>query len=89
MSLPLRRNGLALWRGHGFFPPRLTRAQHIQAYSRDDCPQPSRKILDAAPARTAEPQLGLLHGVLRLAERAEHSIGHRSQGTAVLLELLR
>jgi hypothetical protein len=40
----LRRNGLARWRGHGFFPPRLTRAQHIQAYSRDDCPQPSRKF---------------------------------------------
>ena len=36
----------------------------------------------------AEPQPGLLHGVVGLAERAEHPVGDRPQVAAVLLEAL-
>ena len=37
----------------------------------------------------AEPEPGLLHGVVRLAQRAEHPVGHRPQVGAVGLEPLR
>ena len=69
--------------------PRLARAQHVQAHPRDDRRQPSAQVLDAAGVGAAEPQPGFLHGVVRLAQRAEHPVGHRPQVGAVGLEPLR
>ena len=37
----------------------------------------------------AEAQPGLLDGVVGLAQRAEHPVGHRPQAGSVLLEALR
>ena len=39
--------------------------------------------------QAAEVEPGLLYGVVRLGERAEHPVGHRSQVAPVGLELLR
>src|SRR5215203_3684094 len=68
--------------------PRLARAQHVQAYPPDDRRQPSAQVLDAAGVRAAEPEPGFLDGVVGLADRAEHPVGHRPQVGAVLLEAL-
>ena len=50
--------------------------------------QPPR-LATAALSERREPDPGLLDGVLGLARRAQHPVGHRPQMAAVLLELLR
>jgi len=81
------------WLGHGRFQrllaPRVARAQHVEADPRDHRGQPSAQVLDAARAGAAEVEPGLLYGVVRLGERAEHAVGHRLQVAPVGLELLR
>ena len=69
--------------------PRVARAQHVQADARDDGRQPAAEVLDVARVGAAEPQPGLLDGVVGLAERAEHPVGHRPQVGPVRLEPLR
>jgi len=61
-------------------------AQHVQAHPRDDRGEPSAEVLGVAGASAADPQPGFLHGVVRLAQRAEHPVGHRPQLGPVLLE---
>ena len=69
--------------------PRAARAQHVQAHPGDDRRQPTAQVLDAAGVGAAQPQPGLLDGVLGLGQRAEHPVGHRPQMRAVRLELRR
>jgi nucleoside-diphosphate-sugar epimerase len=57
--------------------------------SADDGHQPAAEVRDLARVGAVEPQPGLLHRVVRLAHRAKHPIGHRTQPGSVLLELLR
>ena len=69
--------------------PGLARSQRVQRDSRNDRGQPPSQVLDAIGVGAAEPQPGFLNGVVGLAHRAEHPVGHRSQMAAVLLEPLR
>jgi hypothetical protein len=69
--------------------PRLARAQHVEAHSRDNRRQPSSQVLDAVRAGAAEVEPGLLHGVVRLAQGAEHPVGHHLQVGTLGLEALR
>ncbi len=55
---------------------------------RGDGGQPGAEVLDLARVGVAEPQPGVLDGVVSLAERAEHPVGHRAQVRSVLLELV-
>jgi hypothetical protein len=68
--------------------PGLAGPQHVQADPPDHGGQPGPQVIDGAGVAVAEPQPGLLHRVLRLADRAEHAVGDRLQMLAVLLELL-
>ena len=68
--------------------PRLARSEHVQRDARDHCRQPCSEVLDLAPIGAAEPYPGILHGVVGLAERPEHPVGHRAQMRPLLLELL-
>jgi hypothetical protein len=55
--------------GHaqGLLAPGPARAQHVQAHPTYDRRKPSAQVLDPAGVRAAEPQPGLLHGVVGLA----------------------
>ena len=55
----------------------------------DDRRQPAAEVVDGARVGAAEPQPRLLDGVVGLARRAEHPVGHRAQVGPVLLESLR
>src|SRR5690242_2385020 len=68
--------------------PGLAGPQHVEADPPDHGGQPCPQVIDGAGVAVAEPQPGLLHRVLRLADRAEHAVGDRLQVLAVLLELL-
>jgi hypothetical protein len=46
-----------------------------------------RRILDLARVGAADPQPGVLDGVVRFAERAEHPVGDRAEMRSLLLEL--
>ena len=48
--------------------------------------QPPRFSI-SSPVGAAQPQPRLLHGVVGLADRAEHPVGHRAQARAVFLKL--
>jgi hypothetical protein len=65
------------------------RAQHVQADPRDDRGEPRPQVLDVGVLGAAEPQPGLLHGVVGLVHRAEHPVGHSPQLGPVGLEPLR
>jgi hypothetical protein len=69
-------------------PPDGAGTQHVQAYSRDNGGQPAVEVLHAIGAHAADPQPGLLHGIVGLAERAQHPVGHRPQVGSVGLEAL-
>jgi hypothetical protein len=72
----------------GVLAPGLAGPEHIQADPRDHRGQPGAQVIDRAGVAAAEPQPGLLHRILGLAERAEHAVGDRLQMRAALLELL-
>src|SRR5581483_10293736 len=55
--------------------------------SGDDRRQPRAEVLDLARVGAAHPQPRVLDGIVRLAERAEHAVGHRTEMRPVLLEL--
>jgi hypothetical protein len=63
-------------------------AQHVEADPGDDGGEPRADVVHAAGVGAAEPERGVLHGVVSVAERAEHPVGHRPQPRAVLLEAL-
>jgi len=69
--------------------PRSPRAQHVEADPGGDRRQPATEVLNLAGVRSARPEPRLLHGVVRLAQRAEHPERHRPQVGPVLLEPLR
>ena len=48
--------------------------------------QPAAQVSDAACVRTAEPEPGFLNGIVGLAPRPEHPIGHRKEMRPVLLK---
>jgi hypothetical protein len=48
--------------------------------------QPATEVLDSFRVGTAQPQPSVLDGVVGLAHRAEHPVGHGSQTRSVLLE---
>ena len=67
--------------------PRSARAEHVQRHACDDRRQPAAEVLDLARVGAAEPQPGVLDGVVGLAERAEHPVGDRTEMRSVILEL--
>jgi hypothetical protein len=69
--------------------PRLARAEHVQAHTRDYCPSAIRLGLRHRRVRAGESQPGFLDRVVRLAQRAEHPVGDRPEMRAVRLEPLR
>jgi hypothetical protein len=62
--------------------------ERVQRDAGDDRGQPSLEVLDLARVGAADPQPGVLDGVVGLAERAEHPVGDRAEMRPVLLELL-
>jgi len=67
---------------------RAARAQHVEGDARDHRGQPAGEVLDRLGVGAREPQPRLLHCVLGLAPRAEHSVRDRLQVPPVALELL-
>jgi hypothetical protein len=67
---------------------RGARAQQVERDAGDDRGQPAAEVLDLAHVGSADPDPGVLHGVVRLAERAEHPVGNRPQPGAMLPEAL-
>ena len=59
--------------------PGLARAQHVQADARHHRRQPAAEVVDRAAVGSAEPQPGLLNGVVRLTDGAQHPMGHPAQ----------
>ena len=57
---------------------RSARAEHVQRHAGDDRRQPAAEVLDLARVHAAEPQPGILDGVVSLAERAQHPVGDRA-----------
>jgi len=64
------------------------RLQHVQRHPGHDRSQPAAQVLHLVGPGPAEPQPGFLHGVVRLARRAEHPVSHGPQMGPVLLEPL-
>jgi hypothetical protein len=60
----------------GFLAPRSARAQHVQRDARDHGRQPSAEVFHLVRVDPAEAQPRLLDGVVGLAQRAEHPVGH-------------
>jgi hypothetical protein len=56
----------------------LAGAQRVEAHSSHHCGQPRTQVLHAVGVGAAEAQPGFLHGVVGVAHRAEHPVGHRS-----------
>jgi hypothetical protein len=75
-------------RGERILPPASAGAQHMQALPGDDGGQPSAEVVDLLRVGPAQPQPGMLNSVVRVSQRAEHSIRHRPQPGSVLLEAL-
>jgi hypothetical protein len=64
-----------------------SRAKNVQAHEAHDRGQPGAQVVDVAGVGSAEPDPGLLHGVVRLGQGSEHPVGHGPQVGAVRLEL--
>jgi hypothetical protein len=72
----------------GLLAPRPARAEHVQRHAGGGGRQPSAEVPHLARVGAAEPQPGVLHGVVGLAQRAEHPVGHGPQLRPVLLKAL-
>jgi hypothetical protein len=79
--------GVGQAHAEGFFPPYVPRAQHVQADPGHDRGEPPAQVLHLVPAGPAQPQPGVLHGVVGLGERAQHPVGDCPQVAPVLFEL--
>jgi hypothetical protein len=66
----------------------LSRPQHIQTDARHNCREPSGDVFDRTMVRAAQPQPGLLNGIIGLAQGAEHPERHLPETVSVLLEPL-
>jgi hypothetical protein len=77
---------LGQMRAQRLLAARSARAQHVERHPGDDGRQPRAQVLDLVGLRPAEAQPGLLDGVVGLAGRAEHPVGHRAQVATVGLE---
>jgi hypothetical protein len=84
----LVRDRLRRVRGERLLTSRLPRPQHVEAHARDDRGQPSAKVVDLRAIDAAEPQPRFLNGVVHLAQRAEHPVGHGAQVGSVRFESL-
>ena len=69
--------------------PRLAGAEHVQRHAAHHRRQPRVEALDVLGVGAVVAQPRLLDGVVGLAERAEHAVGHRTHARPPLLELLR
>ena len=67
-------------------PPR---PQHVQRDPGHHRGQPAAEVVHLAGVGPAQPQPGLLDGVVRLADRAQHPVRDRLQVAPVVLETLR
>jgi hypothetical protein len=65
-----------------------SRTEHVQAHAAHNGRQPSSKVFDVTGVCSAEPDPGLLHGVIRLSQGAEHAVCDRPQVGAVGFESL-
>jgi hypothetical protein len=63
--------------------------QEIQADPRHDSGQPGPHILNVSGIGAAQPQPGLLDGIIRFGQRAKHPVRHAAQVTSILFESLR
>jgi hypothetical protein len=72
----------------GALAARLARSQHVQRDPSDDGRQPGPQVLDIARVSAAQADPGLLYGVVRLGQGAEHPEGDAPQVGAVRLEAL-
>ena len=72
----------------GLLAPCLARAQHVQTHPRHYRGQPRSEVLDPPRVSATQAQPGFLDGVVGLAERAEHPVGHRPEPSPVCLETL-
>ena len=72
-----------------FLALRLARAQHVEADACNNSRKPAAEVIDAVRAGAAQAQPGFLDGVVGIAQRAEHPVGHTAQMSAVFLEPLR
>jgi hypothetical protein len=68
-------------------PACVARAELVERDTGDDRSQPRAQVLDLARVSAADAQPGLLQSIIRLAERAEHPVGDRSEMRPVPLEL--
>jgi hypothetical protein len=82
------RDRLRRVRGERLLAPRGARPQHVEAHARHDGGQPSAKVVNACGLGAAESQPRFLNGVVDLAQRAEHPVGHGAQMGSVLFESL-
>jgi hypothetical protein len=73
-------------RGERLFAARRARAKHVETHARDDGRQPAAKIFDRAGIGAAETQPSLLHRIVGLTGRTEHSVRDSSQVPAILFE---
>ncbi|MHC2582096.1 AhpD family alkylhydroperoxidase [Bradyrhizobium diazoefficiens] len=87
-ALPRLVDRLRYMRAHRVLPARLSCAQHVEANARDHGGQPAPQIRDIGRIAPAEPQPGLLHGIVDLAAGTQHPVGDRAQMIPVGLELL-
>ena len=87
--VPAAHDRVGRLRAQRLLAAHLARAQHVQAHPRHDRRQPPLEVLDSARVGAVEPQPGFMDGVVRLAQRAEHPVGHRPQVGALGLESLR
>ena len=72
--------------GERLLPPRFAGAEHVQRDPSDDGRQPGVEVLEPACVGAVKPEPRLLHRVVRLAQRAEHPIGHRAETGSAFLE---
>jgi hypothetical protein len=61
---------------------------HVEAHAREDCGQPSAKVVDGRGIGAVESQPRFLNRVVHLADRAEHPVRYRAQVGSVLFESL-
>ena len=73
---------------HRLLAPRTPGAKHVEADAGDDRCQPSAKVVDALGSGTAQPEPGLLHGVVGLGGRTEHPVGDAPEAWPALLEFV-
>jgi hypothetical protein len=68
------------------FRMRAAGSQHVQADPCHHGGQPATQVAHLADVGAVHPQPRLLHGVLGLGQRAQHSIGDRPQVCAMFFE---